>query len=90
MGNVTPMRRTEVQQAPFLVLKSPDIPSLLIETAYISNPNEEARCMIRHHQDRLAKAIYAASVDYFIANPPPGSYIALNPRSRRLHNRFAT
>lgn len=81
MGNVTPMRRTEVQQAPFLVLKSPDIPSLLIETAYISNPNEEAALHDPQHQDRLAKAIYAGIVDYFIANPPPGSYIALNPRT---------
>ncbi len=81
MGHVTPMRRTEVQQAPFLVLKSPDIPSLLIETAYISNPNEEAALHDPQHQDRLAKAIYAGIVDYFIANPPPGSYIAMNPRT---------
>ncbi len=81
MGNVTPMRRTDVQYAPFLVLKSPDIPSLLIETAYISNPNEEAALHDPQHQDRLAKAIYAGIVDYFIANPPPGSHIAMNPRT---------
>jgi N-acetylmuramoyl-L-alanine amidase len=81
LNNVTPMRRTEVQAAPFLVLKSPDIPSLLIETAYISNPNEEQALHDPAHQQRLARAIYAGIVDYFMANPPPGSHIALVPRT---------
>jgi N-acetylmuramoyl-L-alanine amidase len=82
MATVTPMRRIQVQQAPFLVLKSPDIPSVLIETAYISNPREEAALRSSAHQAALARAIRAGIVDYFVANPPPGSYLALHkPRS---------
>jgi N-acetylmuramoyl-L-alanine amidase len=78
MATVTPMRRMQVQQAPFLVLKSPDIPSVLVETAYISNPREEAALRSPAHQAALARALRAGIVDYFIANPPPGSYLALN------------
>jgi N-acetylmuramoyl-L-alanine amidase len=76
---VTPMRRTQVQQAPFLVLKSPDIPSVLVETAYISNPREEASLRSADHQADLAKALREGIVDYFAANPPPGSYFATHP-----------
>jgi N-acetylmuramoyl-L-alanine amidase len=78
MATVTPMRRMQVQQAPFLVLKSPDIPSILVETAYISNPREEAALRSPAHQAALARALRAGIVDYFVANPPPGSYLALN------------
>jgi N-acetylmuramoyl-L-alanine amidase len=76
MGAVTLMRKRQVQQAPFLVLKSPDIPSLLIETAYISNPREEAALRSASHQATLARAIREGIVDYFVANPPPGTYFA--------------
>jgi N-acetylmuramoyl-L-alanine amidase len=76
---VTPMRRTQVQQAPFLVLKSPDIPSVLVETAYISNPREEASLRSADHQAELAKALREGIVDYFAANPPPGSYFGAHP-----------
>ena len=79
MSAVTPMRRREVQQAPFLVLKSPDIPSLLVETAYISNPREEASLRSAKYQAALAVALRQGIVDYFAANPPEGSYFAMNP-----------
>jgi len=79
MSAVTAMRRREVQQAPFLVLKSPDIPSVLIETAYISNPREEASLRSAKFQSALAVALRQGIVDYFAANPPEGSYIAANP-----------
>ena len=78
MSAVTPMRRREVQQAPFLVLKSPDIPSLLVETAYISNPREEASLRSVKYQSALAVALRQGIVDYFGANPPEGSYFAMN------------
>jgi N-acetylmuramoyl-L-alanine amidase len=79
MSTVTAMRRRDVQQAPFLVLKSPDIPSLLVETAYISNPREEASLRSAKYQSALAAAIRQGIVDYFAASPPEGSYLAQNP-----------
>jgi N-acetylmuramoyl-L-alanine amidase len=76
MSAVTAMRRREVQQAPFLVLKSPDIPSVLVETAYISNPREVASLRSAKYQAALAAALKQGIVDYFAANPPEGSYFA--------------
>jgi N-acetylmuramoyl-L-alanine amidase len=73
IGNVT---RRGVKQAGFLVLKSPDIPSMLVETAFISNANEEARLKDPRHQQRLAEAIHSGVRSYFYANPPPGTHIA--------------
>ena len=83
MGRITRMRKSQVQQAPFLVLKSPDVPSLLIETAYISNPAEEHALSDFSFQADLAAAIHDGIVDYFRANPPPGSYLALHPAPPR-------
>jgi N-acetylmuramoyl-L-alanine amidase len=76
MSSVTAMRRLQVQQAPFLVLKSPDVPSVLVETAYISNPREEASLRSPQYQAALAKVLRDGIVDYFAANPPQGSYFA--------------
>lgn len=73
IGNVT---NRGVKHAGFLVLKSPDIPSILVETAFISNPTEEARLLDPRHQQRLAEAIYAGVRTYFYTNPPPGSRMA--------------
>src|SRR6202167_2748702 len=70
------VRKHEVQQARFMVLKSPDIPSMLVETAYISNPQEEQRLRAQPHQSKLAAAIHQGVHDYFYANPPAGTRIA--------------
>ena len=70
------IRKHEVQRAGFVVLKSPDIPSMLVETAYISNPQEEQRLRAPAHQARLAAAIHQGVHDYFYANPPMGTRIA--------------
>jgi N-acetylmuramoyl-L-alanine amidase len=70
------VRKHEVQQARFMVLKSPDIPSMLVETAYISNPEEELRLRTPAHQAKLAEAIRQGVHDYFYANPPMGTRIA--------------
>ena len=83
LGRVTRIRKSEVQRAPFLVLKSPDIPSLLIETAYISNPAEERALNDGRFQADLARAIHDGIVDYFRDHPPPDSYLASNPPPRR-------
>jgi N-acetylmuramoyl-L-alanine amidase len=70
------VRKHEVQQARFMVLKSPDIPSMLVETAYISNPQEEMRLRTPAQQGRLASAIRQGVHDYFYANPPMGTRVA--------------
>jgi N-acetylmuramoyl-L-alanine amidase len=76
LDRVGQVRKPAVQQAGFLVLKSPDIPSMLIETAYISNPGEEKRLKDRRHQSKLADAIHGGIRGYFYENPPPGSRVA--------------
>jgi N-acetylmuramoyl-L-alanine amidase len=73
IGNVT---HRGVKHAGFLVLKSPDIPSILVETAFISNPTEESRLGDPRHQQRLAEAIYQGVRGYFYDNPPPGTLIS--------------
>ena len=85
IGNVT---RRGVKQAGFLVLKSPDIPSMLVETAFISNANEEARLKDARHQQRLAEAIHSGVRTYFYENPPPGTHIA-HLRQQRDGSRIA-
>jgi N-acetylmuramoyl-L-alanine amidase len=73
LGNT---HHSSVQQAGFVVLKSPDIPSMLVETAFISNPVEEARLSDPRHQERLAEAVLTGVRDYFYSNSPPGSRVA--------------
>jgi len=73
LSSVGEIRKAQVQQAGFVVLKSPDIPSLLVETAYISNPTEERRLRSREQQERLADAIASGVRSYFLQNPPDGT-----------------
>jgi N-acetylmuramoyl-L-alanine amidase len=70
MSRLGPLHRASVQQAPFMVLKSPDVPSVLIETAYISNPVDEQNLSSAPHQEALARAILDGVRNYFAANPP--------------------
>ncbi len=81
IGNV---HKQSVQNAGFVVLKSPDIPSMLVETAFISNVEEEARLGDPRHQQRLAEAIHAGVRSYFVANPPPGTAFARSMANDRL------
>ena len=70
------VRKSQVQQAGFVVLKSPDIPSMLVETAYISNPAEEHRLRNPAQQSQLAEAIFAGLRGYFADHPPAGTRFA--------------
>ena len=88
LRGVTRVRKQSVQQAPFLVLKSPDIPSLLIETGYISNPQQESELASAGHQAKLAKAIHVGIKNYFYANPPPGTYVAQAAQAQRKPTRY--
>ncbi len=71
-----PVRKPVVQQAAFVVLKSPDIPSMLIETDYLSDPREERRLRSPAHQQRLAAAIFRGVRAYFRQHPPAGTLFA--------------
>ena len=79
LSQVTTMRKTTVEQGNFLVLTSPDIPSVFVETAYITNPREEANLRDPAFQTIFAHALFAGILDYFRTNPPRGSYLARNP-----------
>ena len=70
IGDVNHLHKSDVEQAGFAVLKSPDIPSILVETAFISNPDEEKKLKDIAYQDRLADAILAGIKRYFANNPP--------------------
>lgn len=70
MGNVGKLHKPKVEQAGFAVLKAPDIPSVLVETAFISNPEEEAKLGSDDYQDQLADAIMRGIARYFARNPP--------------------
>lgn len=75
IGRVTHLHKKRVEQAGFVVLKSPDIPSILVETGFISNPNEARNLSNPNHQQNLAQAIKTGVVNYFYKNPPPGTYL---------------
>ncbi|MBT9235221.1 N-acetylmuramoyl-L-alanine amidase [Pseudomonas sp. MG-2] len=76
MGRITSLHKQRVEQAGFMVLKSPDIPSILVETGFISNNNEAAKLATASHQQALARSIHTGVRQYFQQNPPPGTYIA--------------
>lgn len=70
IGGIARLHRGSVEQAGFAVLKAPDIPSILIETAFISNPEEEAKLKDNGYQDQIADAITKGIRRYFAKNPP--------------------
>jgi len=70
LGSINRLHKESVEQAGFAVLKAPDIPSILIETAFISNPQEERRLNDNAYQDKMAEAIVAGIRKYFSKNPP--------------------
>ncbi|WP_455924684.1 N-acetylmuramoyl-L-alanine amidase [Pseudomonas putida] len=76
IGRVTPLHKARVEQAGFMVLKSPDIPSILVETGFISNAGEAAKLQSSSHQQALARSITSGVRQFFQQNPPPGTYIA--------------
>ncbi|GAA6134779.1 N-acetylmuramoyl-L-alanine amidase AmiB [Oceaniserpentilla sp. 4NH20-0058] len=76
MGGVAKLHKRRVEQAGFAVLKSPDIPSLLIETGFLSNPGEARKLKTSSYQSQMAAAIHKGIKRYFMQFPPPGTYLA--------------
>jgi N-acetylmuramoyl-L-alanine amidase len=72
------VHKPHVGRANFMVLKSPDVPSVLIETAFISNPDEEKKLTQLDFQNNMARAIARGVKNYFYSSPPPGTWIASN------------
>jgi N-acetylmuramoyl-L-alanine amidase len=70
IGDINKLHKGSVEQAGFAVLKAPDIPSILVETAFISNPDEEKRLNDDAYRDQMASAILKGIKRYFAANPP--------------------
>jgi len=72
-----------VERANFVVLRSPDVPSILVETAFISNPTEERKLRDASHQQQLATAIMSGVKGYFLSNPPQGTWFAMEAARRK-------
>ncbi|WP_228482617.1 N-acetylmuramoyl-L-alanine amidase [Pseudoalteromonas sp. A520] len=84
LRKVAKMHKKRPQAASLAVLKSPDIPSILVETGFISNPREERMLKTAQHQERLAKAIFTSIKNYYMKNPPDDSLFA------KLKSQFPT
>ncbi len=78
------LHKPHVERAGFMVLKSPDMPSLLVETAFISNPAEERKLQDEEHQQNLARAILSGIRTYFTRSPPPGTKLAALAARRHI------
>lgn len=77
IGSFAHLHKQQVQQASLKVLTSPDMPSILVETAFISNPNEEKLLTARAHQDKLIDAVVSGVRSYMLRRPPPGAEYTL-------------
>lgn len=82
LAEIGPTHRGHVEKANFVVLRSPDVPSILVETAFITNPREERKLKDPGHRRKLAHAILEGVREYFLEVPPPGSWFASRERER--------
>ena len=84
LSQLGPTHRGYVERANFVVLRSPDVPSILVETAFITNPTEEQKLRDPDHRQQLAQAVLGGVRSYFESTPPPGTWFAAL-RSGRIH-----
>lgn len=82
LKQIGPVHKASVEQAPFAVLKSPDIPSVLVETAFISNLQEEQKLKNPRYQEHLAHAVQEGVMQYLKRRAPQGTYYAMNRTER--------
>ena len=90
IGGVSRLHSQRVEQAAFVVLKSPDTPSILVETGFVSNPKEARRLASRDYQKQVAGAIFKGVDRYFSRNPPPNTYLASKRRAVRDNDTLAS
>ncbi|MGB1272401.1 MAG: N-acetylmuramoyl-L-alanine amidase, partial [Endozoicomonas sp.] len=87
MGSINHLHKPHVEQAGFVVLKSPDIPSILVETGFITNPSEARKLKSRRHQKAMARAIFNGSKAWFYKKPPPDTLVAKWKQDGTLNTR---
>ncbi|MRI31655.1 N-acetylmuramoyl-L-alanine amidase [Endozoicomonas sp. OPT23] len=87
IGGINRLHKKNVEQAGFAVLKSPDIPSILVETGFISNPKESRKLKSRNHQRSMARQIFKGVKSYFVKKPPPDSLIAKLKKQGKVNTR---
>lgn len=85
LARIGNLHKRELQRANFVVLRSPDVPSILVETAFISNPAEEKRLNDPNHRAKLASAVTEGIREYFSSTPPQGTWFAANPQRPSHH-----
>ena len=85
MGKMARLHKPHVEQAGFMVLKSPDVPSILVETGFISNPEEARKLGTPAYRKEMAQAIFRGVRQHFVQNPPAGSYLIAQQGSSRAH-----
>ena len=90
LGNVGRVHKRRVEAAGFLVLSAPDVPSILVETGYISNPEEEAKLRSPAYQKKLASALFKGIKSYFNIRPPPNTLFAHLKEQREGKSKFLT
>lgn len=88
MGGIARLHKKHVEQAGFAVLKSPDVPSILVETGFISNPHEAGKLATSSYRKYMAKAIFQGVQDYFNAQPPAGTWVAWQQEIKRATEPF--
>jgi len=85
LARIGNLHKSDLQRANFVVLRSPDVPSVLVETAFISNPAEEKRLNDPRHRAKLAAAVTEGIREYFSTSPPQGTWFAANPQRPSHH-----
>jgi len=84
MGGIAHLHKRHVEQAGFLVLKSPDVPSLLVETGFISNPQEARKLATPAYRKQMAQSVFKGIKQHFYQHPPSGTYVAAQLESGAL------
>lgn len=88
MGTVTRLHKSRVEQAGFAVLRSPDVPSILVETGFMSNVNDERNLGSPAYRRRLAQAIFSGIKEHFDANPPPNTWVYAQRRNAGTFSQY--
>src|SRR5690606_17485653 len=84
MGGMAHLHKKHVEQAGFMVLKSPDVPSILVETGFISNPEESRKLATPAYRNQMARAVFNGIKQHFLQAPPAGTLLASRIQSGQI------